>query len=314
MPSPPDADNGKTVLITGASGFVGPHLAAFLAQCGFNIRAASRTPQTYVAGSRITWARLPDLGANPQWDQLLDGVDFIVHAAGIAHADTDLPESLYHQVNSDATESLCQAACKAGIERLVFLSSVRAQSGPVARQILTEQNDPQPTDAYGRSKLLAEQHIQAANLHGIILRPVLVYGPGVKGNMASLIKLARTPLPLPLAGLTARRSLLSITNLCSAIRFAMIDDQQPAGTYLVADEAPVTIPELITAMRLAINRPALLFPTPRRLTGMACAMIGKSAAWRRLNGELVVSTEKLRNSGWRPEQEFNDSIRAMMRG
>ena len=144
----------------------------------------------------------------------LAGVDAVIHSAGIAHAMSGVPEDDYRLLNTEATIRLAQAAQRAGVRRFVFLSSIRAQCGPVEDEVQTESMEPKPVDAYGRSKLAAEQGLATLDLDWVALRPVLVYGPGVKGNMAELIRLARSRLPLPFGGLdraplAARRSTIS---------------------------------------------------------------------------------------------------------
>ena len=154
--------------------------------------------------------------------QALAGVDAVIHSAGIAHAMSGVPEDDYRLLNTEATIRLAQAAQRAGARRFVFLSSIRAQCGPVEDEVQTESIEPKPIDAYGRSKLAAEQGLATLDIDWVALRPVLVYGPGVKGNMAELIRLARSRLPLPFGGLTARRSLLSLDNLVAGGRLRAV--------------------------------------------------------------------------------------------
>ena len=135
-----------------------------------------------------------DLTRPVEWRALLKGVETVVHLAGIAHAGPEIAEQAYDRVNRLATAELAEAAQRMGIQRLVFASSIRAQSGPVASAVLDETDPPQPTDAYGRSKLAAEQAIRASNVPFTILRPVLIYGPGVKGNIARLGAVGAQPL------------------------------------------------------------------------------------------------------------------------
>src|SRR5262249_41752827 len=135
----------------------------------------------------------------------------------LAHAMSGVPEDDYRVLNTEATIGLARAAQRAGAKRFIFLSSIRAQCGPTADHTLTEETAATPTDAYGRSKLAAEEGLAALDLAWVALRLVLVYGPGVKGNMAELLRFARSPYPLPLGGLAARRSLLALDNLTAAI-------------------------------------------------------------------------------------------------
>jgi nucleoside-diphosphate-sugar epimerase len=173
----------------------------------------------------------------------------VIHTAGIAHAMSGLPEDDYRSINTEATTKLAQSAQRAGVKRFVFLSSIRAQVGSTAEYVVTEALDPRPTDSYGKSKLAAEQALAALDLDWVALRLVLVYGPGVKGNMARLMRLARSSFPLPLLGIRARRSLLSLDNLTGAIEKVLISPERLQRPIIVSDPEPVTVPEMIAAMR-----------------------------------------------------------------
>jgi nucleoside-diphosphate-sugar epimerase len=190
------------VLVTGATGFCGRPLVTALAEAGDEVRAAVRgTPAPpFAPAVEIVQA---DLAAPVAWAPLLAGIDAVIHLAGIAHARARIPDARYDArydaINHQATAALAQAAHAAGVRHFVFVSSVRAQSGSAADHELTERDPPRPTDAYGRSKLAAEAAVAAAGVPYTILRPVLIYGPGLKGNLAALARLAALPLPLPLA-------------------------------------------------------------------------------------------------------------------
>ena len=176
-----------------------------------------------------------DLTRPVEWRALLKGIETVVHLAGIAHAGPEIAEDAYDRVNRLATAELAGAAKAIGIRHLVFISSIRAQSGPSSADILRETDAPQPTDAYGRSKLAAEDAVRAAGVPFTILRPVLIYGPGVKGNLARLIELAQKPWPLPLGLCRNRRSLLARQNLIGAIHFVLQQPPAKGETYIVAD-------------------------------------------------------------------------------
>ena len=162
-------------------------------------------------------AVIGDLKRPQNMSAALEGVDAVIHSAGIAHGMSGVPEDDYRALNTEATIELARAARRAGAKRFVFLSSIRAQCGPTAAGVQTEAMEPMPTDAYGKSKLAAERGLAELDLDWVALRAVLVYGPGVKANMARLAALARSPWPLPVAGLAARRSLLALDNLAAAI-------------------------------------------------------------------------------------------------
>ncbi len=160
-----------------------------------------------------------------------------------------LPEDDYRLLNTEATVHFARAAERARVKRFVFLSSIRAQAGSTADSVLTEDRTPEPTDAYGRSKLEAEKGLAETNLDWTALRLALVYGPGAQGNVARLIKLARSPYPLPLAGLKARHSLLGLDNLVDAVDRILTAPAPLKRPFIVADPKPLTIGEIIAALR-----------------------------------------------------------------
>jgi UDP-glucose 4-epimerase len=283
------------VLLTGAGGFVGQHLVPALAAAGWTVRAVSRrAPEDLPPGAEHRSAG--DLARPVDWAPLLDGVDAVVHAAAIAHT-TGVEDALYTAVNTRATLDLA-AAAKARSARFVFLSSVRAQCGPVSAAVLTEEDPPVPTDAYGRSKLEAERGLARLDMAWTALRPVVVYGPGVRGNVGALQRLAGLPLPLPFGGLTARRSFCSVWNLASAVALAL--EGGVTGPVLVADPVPSSLAELVAAMRAAQGRGAGLVGIPPELLGSLARLAGQGSAWERLAGPMEVSTGKLSAAGWRP--------------
>ena len=299
----------RRVLITGASGFIGKRLVVALAAGGWTVRAAMRDP-TAVTLANVETVILPDLSRPVDWRPLLEGITHVVHLAGLAHSPGVLADAVYDRINADAAGELAQAAT--GIERLILMSSVRAQAGLSADQAITERDDPEPTDAYGRSKLAAERLVAESGRRFSILRPVVVYGPGVKGNIANLATLARTPMPLPFGALDNRRSLLAIDNLVSAIGLTLVSKQTLGETYLVADRDPITVANLVTAMRDGLGRAPHLMKVPPGAVRRIMASFGKEADWERISGGFVVDTAKLRGIGWEPAVSTYEGIKAMM--
>jgi UDP-glucose 4-epimerase len=230
----------------------------------------------------------------------LRGVDVIIHSAGLAHAMSGRPEDDYRAINTEATVALARAAERAGIKRFVFLSSIRAQSGPTAEGVLTEEQEPHPTDPYGRSKLAAEQGLAELGIDWVALRPVLVYGPGVKGNMAALLDLARSRFPLPFGGLKAQRSILGVDNLVSAVDTVLKLEGPVRRPFIVADPEPMTVGGMVAALREGLGRGPGLLPVPAALLGAAARAAGRGEAFARVSGSLVASPKALMDAGWQP--------------
>ena len=303
---------GRRVLITGATGFIGRRLTGVLAKMGWQVRAASRDPSTIQTASGVERVAMPDLGRPVDWPALLDGASHVVHLAGIAHAPGSLPDERYTRINADAADELAEAA-RGRIERLVLISSVRAQAGLSADHPITEKDTALPTDAYGRSKLAAERLIAQSGVTFTVLRPAVVYGKGVKGNIASLATLAKTPMPLPFAGLGNRRSLLALENLVSAISLVLVSEQADNETFLVADAEPISVADLVAAMREGLGRPPHLVKVPLGAVKRLMKSFGREAEWERISGDFVIDASKLMEIGWRPAVATRDGIARMMR-
>lgn len=299
------------VLVTGASGFVGSAFVRSLAQT-HTVRAAARHPNAIPDIAGVERVALADLAQADDFAPLVAQCDVVIHLAGVAHAGPGIPDATYDRINRAATARLARAAATAGAARFVFISSVRAQSGPACAHILDETITPQPTDAYGRSKLAAERELAASGMNYTILRPPLIYGPGVKGNLAALMRLAATPLPLPFASLTNRRSLLALDNLIAAIRHVMATPATERQTYLVADAVPISLPQMIAAMRRAQGRSPNLVPVPAALIKAALVAAGRDDLWQRLGGELIIDASRLTATGWRAVIATPDGLTAMV--
>lgn len=301
----------KRVLLTGAGGFVGKVVGDRLLCAGFAVRAVSRRSET-LATIYHDLAALPDKPTDAAaWVPLLHGVDHVVHCAGIAHATASIPRETYQAANADLTGALARAASKTIGGRFVFVSSIRAMAGPVADAVLLDTTTPQPVDAYGRSKLDGERLVAEAFASGglhTILRPVLIYGPGVKGNLAALTRLAALPVPLPIAGLVAKRSLLDVEALADAILLLLAEERPATGPFVVSDRAPVTVADIVSALRQGHGRKPGLFAVPDGLLAAPLRLAGRGAAWRRLTGPLVARPDGLQALGWRPAEDTAERI------
>jgi nucleoside-diphosphate-sugar epimerase len=285
------------VLVTGADGFVGRHLVRHLDRQGYQVIAASRGAFPF-DNSNVTAVKLPDISGSFDWQPLLAQCDAVVHLAGIAHKYAD--DSLYDRINHRATSVLARAISRGGGKHLVFVSSIAAQSGSYADHELTEDDFPTPHNAYGRSKFAAEQAIRASGISFTILRPVVIYGEGEKGNFAVVHKLSRLPVPLPFGALSARRSVLSIENFNAAIEVALNNPRALRETFIVSDPEPVTVADLIARDRARMGRPPGLIPVPENWVKATLKATGQAGTWERIGRPLVAPPTKLLSIGWEP--------------
>lgn len=297
--------------LTGGTGFIGRYLLRGLSEAGYRVRVLLRRPTILPieSGSAV----VGDLARPQNMAAALADVDAVIHSAGLSQAASGLPEDDYRALNTEATITLARAAQRAGIRRFVFLSSIRAQSGPTAPGVLTEDLEARPTDAFGRSKLAAERGLAEVGLDWVALRLALVYGPGVKGNMGRLMRLARSPYPLPLASLDARRSLLSLENLVAAVDCVLAAPQPLRRPLIVADPQPLTVPEMITVMRRALGRRRALFPFPASLLQAVLGAAGRSDLYDRLARPLVADTSALARFGWIPPRATAAGLEHLVR-
>ena len=309
--TPVGAAHRPLIALTGATGFIGQHLLRELPKRGYRLRVLLRRPS--IVPMELASAVVGDLARPQNMSAALADVDAVIHSAGLAHAMSGLPEDDYRVLNTEATIALARAAQRAGAKRFVFLSSIRAQSGPTADRVLTEDIAAQPTDAYGRSKLAAEQGLADLALDFVALRLVLVYGPGVKGNMAELLRFARAPYPLPLGSLRGRRSLLSLDNLVAAVDTVLAAPGPLRRPLIVADPAALTIPEMIAAVRRGLGRGAGLVPVPPVLLETALRAVGRAEVYQRLAGSLVADPTALGRLGWTPPVATADALAALAR-
>ena len=300
------------VLVTGASGFIGSAVVAALAREGYTVRAAVRRPHpSFPDGVEVV--QHPDLAEAFDWQPLLQGVDQVVHLAGIAHTGRGVDRASYDRVNRQATAQLATAAAQAGVKHLVFVSSIRAQCGPAADHALTERDDPAPTDAYGASKLAAEEAVRSSGVPFTILRPALLYGPGVKGNFALLARAAATRLPLPVKDFSNRRSLLGIDNFISALAFVLATPATIGETYVVADPGiPPRLSDVFATLRQARGRRALIMPMSPDYIELPLRLFRRADVWHRIGGNLRVDAGKLIAAGWRPAHDTRAGLAAMV--
>ena len=299
------------VALTGATGFIGRYLIKELPKRGYRLRVLLRRPTVLPEG--LASAVIGDLTRPYNMAEALADVDAVIHTAGLASTMSGVPEDDYRLFNTEATVGFAKAAQRARVKRFVFLSSIRAQSGPTCEGALTEDREPRPTDAYGRSKLAAEQGLAATDLDWVSLRLALVYGPGVEGNMAKLVKLARSPYPLPLAGLRAQHSLLGLDNLVEAVDRVLAAGAPLKRPLIVADPKPLTVGAMIAAMRSGLGRRPALFYLPKPLLRSALRAAGQRGTMEPLFGSLIADSSALARLDWRPPVETAQGLATLLR-
>jgi nucleoside-diphosphate-sugar epimerase len=296
------------ILVTGANGFVGIPLCQKLLGTFGHVRGA-----VWVANSEINLpvgiqsTPIDAIGLSTDWSEALAGIDVVVHLAARVHVMDDTAENLfdaYRKVNVDGTENLARQAAANGATRLVFISTVKVH-GEETDVPFTEVDPLAPKDPYGVSKQEAEEALRRVaadtDLEVVIIRPPLVYGPGVKANFLRLLGAVQRGIPLPLACLNNRRSLIGLGNLVDAIAICSTHPQAAGNSYLVSDGEDVSTPELIRMIATAFGRPSRLFPVPLPLMRLAGTLTGKRAAVDRLAGSLTVDTSKIRRElCWQP--------------
>lgn len=295
------------VLVTGARGFVGSALTRALHEADWQVVAAVRQPDR--GDNEVA---VGDINDRTRWQEALRGCDTVIHLAARAHMMRDTatdPLAAFRAVNTEGTLNLARQAAQAGVRRFVFMSSIKVngESTPKNRAF-SEADVPAPQDAYAQSKWEAEQGLLAlarqTGMEVVIVRAPLVYGPGVKGNFASLVRWVRKGMPLPLASVNNRRSLLALDNLTEFIALCADPGLSPHAAnevFLLSDGEDVSTPELLRRVAQAYAVPSRLFAMPTTLIRDAAVLLGKGAAAERLLGSLVVDSSKARRLlDWKP--------------
>ena len=304
-------------LITGASGFVGRPLCRELFQRGYQVRGAMRTHgQLSAKGETVT---VGAIDAGTKWADALRGADTVIHLAARVHVMKDKaadPLTEFVKVNLYGTANLAQQAARAGVKRLVFVSSVKVNGEQTTEaRPFAESDEPDPQDPYAVSKLQAEQVLQRISdetgLEVVIVRPPLVYGPGVKGNFFRLLAAIDKGIPLPLAGAHNLRSLVYVGNLVDALITCATHPAAAGQTYLVSDGEDVSTALLAENIAKALGRNSRSFYFPPGLLRTAATMLGRAEQMERLFGSLRVNDQKIRGElGWTPPYMLGQGLRA----
>jgi nucleoside-diphosphate-sugar epimerase len=310
-----------SILVVGAAGFVGGHLVRRLAADGILVRAAvHRNRMNLPAGIEI--AGNVNLESSFDWTSAIQGCDAIVHLGARVHVMRETSANVledYRRINVDGTLSLARQAAKAGVRRFVFLSSVKVcgeSTGP--GEAFVETTTPRPLDPYGVSKLEAERGLielgRASGMQVVILRPPLIYGPGVRANFLSMMRLLQCGLPLPFGGIDNRRSLIGVGNMvdliCTCLRHPAAADE----VFLASDGRDLSTPELLRRLSEALDIKARLLPVRAGILEGVAALVGQRALAQRLCLSLCVDSRKVRERlNWYPPFGVDEELRRTAR-
>ncbi|MBW8305995.1 MAG: SDR family oxidoreductase [Thiobacillus sp.] len=299
-------------LVTGAAGFIGNALCKHFSAHGHQVIRAVRRDAT-LSGDIL----FSQIDGATDWAEALTGCDVVVHLAARVHVMDDTaqdPRALYQATNTDATLNLARQAAQTGVKRFVYVSSIKV-NGEGRDTPYRETDAAAPEGAYALSKWEAEQGLQRiaadTGLEVVILRPPLVYGPGVKANFQQLLRMVEGGWPLPLGAIHNRRSFLYLGNFVDAIRLCIEHPAAAGQTFLLEDGQAVSTPELIRALSHAMGRPARLLAVPVKMLELAGTLLGKRAAVARLTGSLYVDSSAIRSRlGWTPPHTLQQGLAA----
>jgi nucleoside-diphosphate-sugar epimerase len=308
----------STILVTGANGFVGRALCANLVEHGHAVRGSVRR-NNKVVNPKIERVVVGEINGQTDWSAALPGVDSIIHLAArvhVMHETSVNPLEEFRRANVQGTEQLARSASAQGVKRLVFVSSIKVNGEEtIGGHRYAEFDSSSPKDPYGVSKWEAEQALhrvaKETGLEVVIVRPPLVYGAGVKGNFAQMLRVLAKGIPLPLASVSNLRSLIYIGNFVDALVTCATHPAAAGQTYLVSDSEDVSTPDLLRQLGAAMGHPARLLPCPPALLKMAGRVLGKSAQVERLLGSLQVDSSKIRRElAWQPPYSLQQGLQA----
>ncbi len=308
-------DTMSNILITGATGFVGQRLLAMLNERGHQCRAAVRRASSSVdvASESIV---VGDIDANTDWSAAVQDIDTVVHLAArvhVMHDQADNPLAEFRKINLDGTCSLARAAAQAGVKRFVYISTIKVNGEVTKDKPFRADSIPAPSDPYAIAKWEAEKALreisQQTGLEVVVIRPPLVYGPGVKANFLNLIKLVRKHIPLPLAGIDNQRTLVALDNLVDLIICCCVHPAAAGQVFLAGDDETVSTAELINRIANSLGQRSPVFFFPPVIMAWAAGLLGKQAVWKRLAGSLAVDNSAAKQRlGWKPVTTMDEEL------
>ena len=303
------------LLVTGAQGFVGLPLSTALVKLGYQVRCAVRD-RFQVNQSQETLS-VGDINGATDWANALVDVAVVIHLAARVHVmkETSVDAlSAYRKVNVEGTLNLAKQVALVGVKRFIFISSIKVNGeGTALGHPYTEEQAPAPLDAYGLSKYEAELALQQlakdTGLEVVIIRPTLIYGPGVKANFRAMMRCLALCIPLPLGSIHNQRSLLALDNLIDLIQVCITHPAAANQIFLASDGVDLSTPELLTAMAAALGKTPRLLKLPVSLLMLGAKLVGKQAIAQRLCGSLQVDSSKAHKLlGWQPPVSVQEAL------
>jgi nucleoside-diphosphate-sugar epimerase len=306
---------GSRTLVTGATGFVGTQLCPTLAQHGWHVVRVSRSPWHSARTEGLEEAVLALSSQDVLWQNALRSVRCVIHLAAHVHQmrDDSQAAGVYREVNVAGSQFVAEQAARAGVRRFVYLSSIKVNGEGGGAGPYRAEDAPNPLDDYGRSKRDAEIALRdlcaRSGMELVIIRPPLVYGPGVRANFKRLLQLAAMGVPLPLGSIDNRRSLVNVWNLADFIETCMIHPLAPGNTFLISDGEDLSTPQLLRKLARLMQRPSRLFRVPPRALNRIAQCVGLGPEMRRLCESLQVdSTPARERLDWRPVASVDEGL------
>jgi nucleoside-diphosphate-sugar epimerase len=306
------------ILITGVNGFVGMPLSHYLTSAGHQVVGVVRSHDSVSKVNIQTHLKvISDINQSTDWQECLSGVECVIHLANRAHVMDEQsinPLALYRKVNTAGTLNLARQAASVGVKRFIFISSIKVNGeSTFPGQALTLEERPIPVDPYGLSKYEAELGLkliaEKTSLEVVVIRPPLIYGPGVKANFLKMMQWVEKGIPLPLGAINNQRSMLGIDNLINFIELCLIHPDAAGQTFLVSDDYDVSTTELLREIAAAMHRPSRLISIPQFFIDKLLIFLGQRHISERLCGslQLDISLAKTRLS-WKPPYSFKDQL------